>query len=256
MRLIHRLTLAAVLVLLTSSASFGYTLFLKDGSQVLCQKPYEVREDRAIVVLESGQTTTYRLRDIDIERTQRFNETSSGSAVVIDGGEVRAVPRVSKTAADRDLQDLIRERRSTGTRTARPPARRQNQQVRRTRAGYLDLSSVQRRPLDDRETSDAIDLWLRKTGVGSFKIFEGTSEGSVFLEITASSRDTVYEVLTSVASTLQAVAPAHGVAQIELLMQTSSRGRAGQFVITPADAAALASGSLLPAEYYVESVQF
>ena len=244
-------------LVLLSSTAFGYTLFLKDGSQVICQGKYRVEGDRALVVLESGQTTSFRLSDIDVERTDHFNKSNLGSAVVIDGGPVKPVRANSDSPADRDLQDLIRERRARGTTAqARPPSRRQQQPVRKTRAGYLDLASVQRRALNDRDTSEALDLTLRKAGVGAFKIFQGTEDGAVFLEITADSRDAVFQAIQATATALADLGPLYGVERIQLLMQTSSRGRAGQFMLAPEDAAELSSGSVTVERYFLENVQF
>ena len=242
---------------LMSSSAFAYTLFLKDGSQLICKSKYTIEGDRALVVLESGQTTAFHLSDIDVARSDEFNRTSSGNAFVIDGGPLKAVPRSDPNASDRDLGDLIRERRANKPDTSiRPPTRRQQQTLRKTQAGFLDFSSLQRRPLQQRDASEALDLALRKFGVDGPKIFEGTEDGAVFVEVITDTREAAFSALEGVAKTMQSLGPVYNLSTFQLLMQTSVRGRAGQFVLNSRDAAAIANGTVAINKYYLDNVQY
>ncbi|MEM6702925.1 MAG: hypothetical protein AAF690_09485 [Acidobacteriota bacterium] len=253
-----RFLLALLTLLLFSGPASGYTLFLKDGSQVLCQQKYSVQGDRVLVVLESGQTTAYRLGDVDFEKTDAFNRNNSGNAVVLDGREIRPLERSGPSPADRDLGDLIRERRATGATvsSSREPVRRPQANLRRTAAGYVDLNSLQRRPLENRDVAEALDLALRKADIRSFKVYQGTTPEAVFLEVTADSKNAVFNALQGVARIQQTLGAGYGINSFELLLQTSGRGRAGQFVLDSSDAALLASESAPIEQFFLENVQF
>lgn len=258
MKLFARFAFALLLLLVSSSPATAYTLFLKDGSQVLCQQKYTVQGDRVLVVLESGQTTAYRLGDVDIPRTDEFNRNNTGNAVVLDGREIRPLEPAGPSAADRELSDLIRERRASGATvsSARDPVRRTQTELRRTAAGYIDLSSIQRRPLENRDVAEALDLALRKQDISAFEIFQGTTPDAVFLEVTADSKTAVFRALQGVARIHQSLGAGYGLSSFELLLQTSNRGRAGQFILDSSDAALLASESAPVAEFFLENVQY
>jgi hypothetical protein len=71
------------------------------------------------------------------------------------------------------------------------------------------------------------------------------------------SRGEVFAALEPCAALLIALRAANpGIAALELAMATSSRSRAGQFVLTPEEAERLQSGAVTPAEHFVANVLF
>ena len=156
-------------------------------------------------------------------------------------------PRSCTAASTRDPAT----RAATGTSGAEPAHPR-------TPGGYVDLTVIPRAPYRDLDISVEISRFLRTLGVSEFKIFQGTQPGRVFLEMTANSEATVFRSLEAVADTLVHLKnrfPGQ-VEELELLLSTSNRERAGQFLIDDEMAAALGDESIDTAEVFIAHVQF
>jgi len=95
-------------------------------------------------------------------------------------------------------------------------------------------------------------------GIEELQIFNGTEPGRAFLEITTNSEASVFRSLEAAADTLIHLRERYPgkVEQLEILMADVDRAHAGQFVMTPDDARALAQDELEVSAFYVRNVQF
>lgn len=251
---------AAALVALLGAASplLAYTIYLKDGSTLIAREKYKVQGTRAVFTLESGTETFLQLAQIDQAKTEAANKSDYGTAMVVEGGKVQemgaaqAPPPQQKTLTDflakRELRVPPEVRRAE---TAKPGS------VGKTRAGYDDLFAYDRQDYPDLEVGTGLKALYRAQGLDEAQIFRGTVAGRALVEIPANSEASTFQAIeVSAKVLLEARKTNPSIEALELVMLTDSRGRAGQFVMTPADAEALASKQVETTAYFVKNVQF
>lgn len=252
---VGRATVLALVAFLTVPiAASGYKVFLKDGTAISAQDEYVVQGEFALVTLESGTQTTIHLDEVDVERTAEYNAQPGYSGAIVINQDGRTGPLAARDD-DQSLTDLIRSRR--GRFGARDGDQPEDSALRRTPAGYVDLSSVIRRPLDDRELLSELNRFLRDHSVTRASVYKGTRSDRILVEVITESEGAVLQNLTAVCRTFvdfHRQRPA--VNAIEVLMQTGGRSRAGQFVLTEENAPLLASGRLSASDFFLEHVQF
>lgn len=240
-------------LLLTATATHAVVIFFKDGSQEIIAQSYRIEGDRMIATLQSGQETSIPLEAVDLERTETLGRVAKGSAVVLDQvnpGDDNAQER------DRTLRDLVRDRATT-TREAEPQRAEARAAARRTPSGNIDYFSLERRPVSSSARAEAIASLLRRKGLRTAEAFQGTQSDRVLVDLVTASRGEVFTALqTCAAILLELRASAPEVEALELTMATSTRSRAGQFVLTAEQAERLAGGALKPADYFVANVLF
>ena len=250
--------LGLVLALAVALPAAAYIVVLKDGSQIVADREYEVRGERAIITLPNGTRTFLDADEIDVEATRKANEQGYGTALVIEDGESRD-RRPEETVEEPpqpSLTDLARRGASRLEPQRREP-RREPGAARRTPAGYTDLGSLDRRPYRALEVAAEIQRFFRGQGVDQVELYQGSRETRPFAEITTASEASVFRALEVAAAALLAVRESHpSIEALEVYLTTPSRERAGQFVLTPELAAALAGGETEVSAFYVENVQF
>ena len=253
------LSLSAVFFFLTFGVSpvLAYNIYLKDGTIISAQEKYQVQGDYALVTLESGSLTRFRLEEIDIERTRKYNASLGLSgAIVIDQSGPGSGPGAPRSGAEQTLRDLIRSRQSRNfgaPDTAEPEAVR----LRKTPAGYDDLQSLARRPLEDRERLAIITRVLRENGLSRFSVYRGTRTERILVEAVTENKGAVFDDLEGACKAFVLLAEElPGLDALELLMHTGARSRAGQFVLSRENAPLLANGRISVADFFVEHVEF
>jgi hypothetical protein len=249
----HRRTAVLVLaLLLLATASWGYILVFKDGEKLVIEGRYRVIGDKVAVTLQSGAETEFPLSDIDLEKTEEMNKSARGSAVVLDG---RQEEGYTGPPPEKTLADIMRERKAAPREPSRPEVETPRT-VRRTPAGNVDLFALARRPLAA-EQMQRIDAVLRRSGVRNAEAFQGTSSKRLLIDVMTAGRGEVFAALESCAAALVELrAEMPEIEALELAMATSSRSRAGQFVLDVEDAERLTSGSVTPAQHFVAEVLF
>lgn len=244
---------------LLAAPAFAYTIYLKDGSTLISTEKYTVRGNKAVIKLESGTETVLPLAEIDVERTDRSNQTNLGTAMVIEDGKATAV-QIQKVEAARKatLQDLIRSRGANNSGTALPasaePARRP-----RADAGATErMSVVGRSPLRDVDLAGTIRAFLFGRGISSVEVLQGNSERRPILAYSTGTEGQVFKAIAASAVTLLHVrdkSPGK-VEAFEILCNAPNGGSAGHFVLTPAQAQELVSGQIEMPAFYVRNVLF
>lgn len=254
------LVLTLVLSLIAGSAA-AYTIYLRDGSRLIAREEYRIEGDKAIIVLQNGTQTFIDASEIDVERTLQANQGKHGTAFVIDDeGRVVEAPIV-QSEEPRSLTDVSR-RSPSGS--ARPPVTRSSTQtqgpedVARTLSGSVDLTIFPRIPYRDLEIASDTSRFLRALGVSEFQIYQGTQQDRAFLEITTNSEASVFRGLEASADALLHLRQRFPgkIDVLEVLMTTSNRERAGQFVFDPETALQIAEKRIDTAAFFIANVQF
>jgi hypothetical protein len=248
----------AVLGLACVLPAHAYRVLFKDGSSLMAADPIEIQGELAILTLESGTRTTVPLAEIDLERTREANRTKATSGAVVIEGRSQRLLELGKDGEPRTLRDLILERRTSGAddepaaASGEPPPPR----VRRTPAGFNDLSSLQRRPLED-DVAGALGDRLRAKGLRRFQLFAGTSADRALVEITTDDTGQVFAALEAASAALVELHEEGGRGLVlELLLRSSQRSPAGMFTLAFDNAALLAKDRMEPGDFYVQYVEF
>ena len=259
---LSRKILCLVFVALLGTPLAAYTIYLKDGSRVVARTQYRVEEGKAIITLQSGTQTFIDASEIDVERTEAANKSDYGTALVLEGGKFTDAPVTREEEDDDTLTDLAAARELSIA--DRPQVRRPTasgasiEGGARTPAGYQDLGNSARKPLRNLEVSESIQDVFRARGIENLQIFQGSRPEHVMLETAANSEATVFRSIRAASESLLRIRQKEDVdvAAIELVIYTSSRERAGQFVMTTAEAADLVADKVEVSTFFVEKVQF
>jgi hypothetical protein len=243
------LAIALVTQLGAATAGWALTIYFKDGSDELTAARYRVEGSKLIATLQSGQEVALPLADVDLERTEAMNKVAKGSAMVLD--RIEGGP---DAPPERTLADLMSQRpRSQASNEA---SEETSKAVRRTPAGNVDFFKLPHRPLAGERATEILTL-LRETGLRDVEVFQGTAGDRVLVDVTTAARSDVFSALERCAAALGAVQERYSdVAAFEVAMSTATRSRAGQFVLTAADAERLRNGEVTPAEHFMAKVLF
>ncbi len=180
--------------------------------------------------------------------------------MVIEGGEVKPNAAASPLPKERTLADLIESRKAQPRdlpSAHREPRREAAGMLARTKAGYLDLSTLPRRPFAQLDAAAELQQFFRGQGIEEVEVYQGSEPDRPLLEIVANSEAGVFRTITVAANALLRIRDSHPrVGGLELLMSTPSKERAGQFVLTPQMAADLVAKSVEVSAFYLDHVQF
>lgn len=257
----YRLSAIAAILLLAVGALplAAYTIWLKDGTSIIARAKYEVKNGKAIITLSNGEQSSLDASQIDVARTEAANHGKDYGTT--DLGVTRVVPgQEAPPPPNRSLTDLVATHRPSSRQlpNARRPSEAVAGQAVRSKAGYLDLASLQHVPFVRGEVTADLQQFLRSQGVEEVEIWTGSQPDRLLLEVTTGSEAAVFQSLTAGANALLRVRDRFppAVAAIELVMKTPTRERAGQFVLTPETATALVAKKIDPPAFFLANVQF
>jgi hypothetical protein len=252
------LALALVLVILASPA-IAYTIFMKDGSTIIAKREYRIDGENVIITLQNGTETFLAIVEIDVEKTKAFNKDNFGSAVLLEGGEIKALtthrPIPKQTLGDLIVSGDAKPRPRQEAR--RPTAQPAGSGPEMTAAGYVDLSSVRRYPYDNLDLMSELRSHFTSQGLEA-QVFRGTTDRGPMVQVTTSSESAVFKSLQVASQAMAQLGQRYpGRLQIiEMVLQTSRGTSGGQFVIDTALAEEINSNATDMAAIFVENVQF
>lgn len=255
--------IAVLALLLAAAPAAAYTVYLKDGSKITAREPYKVVDGTAYIVLLNGTTTFIDAAEIDVPRTEKANERRLGSALVLEGGQVREMTDEDSRPLEhrRTLADLISARDDAAI--ERPETRRPEEAVEGddrvlTPGGYPDLNAVPPRPFGDLTLADEIQQMFVGQGLEMVEVHQGTAPRRPLLRVTTGSEASVFRAVAVACASLIRLGETHPgeVEALELVLTTPERERAGQFVISPGAAAQLMAKEVDIATFYLAHVQF
>ncbi len=252
-------SLICLILVLLASPTMAYIVVLKDGSQITTDGKYRIEGDKAIVTLPSGTQAFYDASEIDVARTEALNKVDYGNARLIEGHKTTQMAADARLSEERSLSDLVGQRE-----LALPePRRRDNNRssearIRYTPAGFVDLVTLPRKPPADSAVGAEVVSYLRGQGIDGVKVFAGSAEQHLMLEVITVSEVSVFKALEVTAAGLQQMHERfpEQVAAFELLLQTDDGLRAGQFVLTPELAELLLSKRVDTASFFLRYVEF
>lgn len=257
-------TLLLVLALSLGSvpAALAYKVHFKNGSVIDARAKYQVRDGQAVITLPNGTVTTVPLNQVDVAKTEAANRVNYGSATVIN--TPNEAPPLPPAAPEGSLGRLITRQ---GTPPPAAPTRRTREEPAvaaapgrgaRTAAGHVDLGQLDAKPHPNYELSSAIQELFRARGASQLQVQTGTRADRVLLEISTNSEGSVFQALENSAGALLAMRERFPgkIAAFEILMVTPAGERAGQFLLTPDLADALASKKVETSAFFVDNVQF
>ena len=250
----------AVALALAAAPGLAYTIYLKDGSQLVAQEKYVVQGNQALITLPSGTKTALKLSEIDVPRTETANQTNLGTAIVIEGGKATDLGHAAPPPPKKQtLADLIQKRAASApeaaaggapTAPARPAAQR-------PRTTGLD-STVGRAPLGTVELAEAIRSFVFGRGITSVEVLQGATARRPLLVFSTASEGQVFKAILASANALLAVRDQRPgeVEGLDLVCNSPSGGRGGEFRLTPELAADLVAGRIEVPTFFVQYVQF
>lgn len=249
-----RFLAVTALVTVLGAPLAAYTVVLKDGSKLIAQQAPTLNGDQAIIVLQSGTRTSIAAVEVDFERTREANLQQLGSAMILEDGKLESRKIEPEPAQEERLSDLIKQRRERGA-ANRDPVTRNGAGRERSAAGGRE---TERTPYRNMPVLEAIQGAFRSQGVDTAKVYQGASEKSLLIEVETNSEAAVFRSIKVAAGALSHVrANISGeIEAFELVLTTASRSRAGEFFMTPEQAAALVDGEIEISNYFVREVRF
>lgn len=263
MNAIRAAALALLALLLAAAPADAYTIYLKDGSRIVARDQYKVIDGTAYIVLPNGTTTFIDAAEIDVPRTENANQQKLGSALVLEGGQVREMTADDARPVERrrTLADLIASRQDGAPDL--PDARRGtaapgDEELPRTAGGYPDLGALPPRPLADLDLAAQIQQMYVGQGLEIVEVLQGTASDRPRVVVTTGSEASVFRALAVTCAALMRLRETRpdAVGAIELVMNTPERELAGQFVVTPDLAAQLMTKQVDIATFFLAHVQF
>lgn len=253
-----RTWLIPLLLSLAATPALAYTIFLKDGSQIVAKSKYEVDGDRALITLPSGTVTAYPLAKIDVERTERENKQDVGTAIFIEGGQAQNAPQPAPPPTKTDLQDLIRSR-AAGVQEPPAPAPAPRQAPERRADGRPGLPAAERRAaLADVQLANELKAYLISRGAAA-DVYQGSNGRHVLLIFETRSEGAVFKAIAASAYALGHIREKFPgrVDAFEIRCEVpDAPGLGGRFTMTPEQSADLLAGRRDVQTYFVENVEF
>lgn len=258
------------LSLLIVAPALAYTVFLKDGTQIIAKEKYRIEGERVILTLPSGTQAFYQAAEVDIAKTEEFNKVDYGTAKVIEGKETRTLATDEALDDKVTLTDLLSRREKT---LAMPepqrrapdtptPTERDSQElaasVPRTKAGFADFFEMPREPYPKAVILSEVMRYLKGQGWDAVRLYRGTRLDRPLVEIVAASEASVFKAMKDAANGLVQIHERfpEDVGGFELLLVTDSQLRAGQFTLTPELANLLVTEELDVASFFLRYVEF
>ncbi|MDA8017495.1 MAG: hypothetical protein MPN21_08605 [Thermoanaerobaculia bacterium] len=251
--------LAFAAALLLSTAATAYVVVLKDGTQIITAKEYELDGDRVILTMPNGLTTSYDASDVDFEETGKINEVGKGGRARFIEEKVLEVEGDDQDLIDVDasISQVVGRGLSLPEPKKRQPVAEGGPELPTTPAGYVDLARVQREPLADAEVTSEVQAYMEGQGT-SLGLFQGVNEGLPLLLIRANTESEVFKGIRDSASALVQLTQRFPdrVQGFDILFLTEKEVRGGQFSMTPEQAQLIVSGRLGPQSYFLRYVEF
>jgi hypothetical protein len=240
------LTLFAFLSLLAGHAFATYIVVLKDGTKMKAKTKWTVRDGKALITLENGQTMLLSMAEIDVAKSEQVTKSGMGDANVLslDAQQQGSQPQ-PQPKGDNSLGAQVRAMRprapmtATGTPTTSVPA------------------STPATPVIDQLDPTLKDKFERAfENVGIFDYRMAGTNRNVRAELTADNEDKVFNAISATAFLVAHNAGMDNmkIDQVELFMKTTNGLAAGRFQMSRADADAINGKTLSLPDYFVRKV--
>lgn len=247
-----RRALTLVLILLAAAqvvdAAAGYIVFFKNGTHIRASEALRIDGRNALITLPTGTVASYPVDQIDLIRTERYNQLGLGNAyLVLDEETLEPKPTVTPTPSLGSLAALNLESSSVLGSSA-PPTPTPTPGIRLQTRGYHDqrVDRAFTQVLDDRK------LYTYRTSAG-------TQPEYYFVQAITEDQRAVFHAIRAVTEAFAIIHELHpdvSPTAVELEMLSATGKPAGTFRITPEMARSLATDEISVEQFYVGYVIF
>jgi hypothetical protein len=234
------LTALALSAVLAAPAFARYIVVLKDGTQYVAKEKPTVKNGKALLRLETGQTLQLDPALIDVARSERTTNLGVNATIV---DLTPQEPAGTQPAQPKPNLSDIRLRQRPGTNTPTP-----------------STAPTAPAPISGNGALPAMVVEKFDRAFDNVGIFEKkvTSTGATSLraELTVDTEQRVFNAISAASYLMVRNAGVDGanIQMVELFMKTTTGGSAGRFQMTRAEAEALNARTITQEEYFVRKV--
>lgn len=249
-----RLLTFVLLLLMIAAPAWSYVIILKDGNQIIAREKYRLEDDKAYLTLESGTQTFIDASEIDFKKTEEANQNLGVGGVRVLEGTTQIDEPPPPPPPEPTLSSL-----TTRSSLALPEvSEKVDPEIPRTPAGFIDLSGIPRRAPQNVELNNEVTRFLLGQGIDDFKLYQGTTNDRLLLEVVVTTEAAVFKVLRDTSGLLQQIRARspEQLSAFEIFLETDRDSRAGQFLLTSELAEPLVNGQIDAPVFFYRYVQF
>jgi hypothetical protein len=221
---------------------------MKNGSTIRASKPMEIQGRQVIITLLNGTVTSIAIEQVDLVKTERYNQQGFGSSVRVEGlSDQKPEPTPTPRPRLADVGQLRRQPTPTPDKDL-PPTPTPTPQIKLRTEPYPFPKVVE----DFKRVFDEERLYLYKLSVG-------TSGDRLHINVVTDSEREVFHAVEVVSKAYFVIneLDSEGVPEIvELQLMTTTSKPAGTFRIDPDIARSLVENELSVEQFYVRHVIF
>ena len=238
----------AIAVVLTAVAVTGYVVFLKNGSSIRALKPMEIQGRQVIITLLNGTETSISVEQIDLVKTERYNQQGFGSSLMMEGlSDMKSPPTPTPRPRLGEMGRLQVGKEPTPdisvppTPTPTPPIK------------------LRESPYPAKAITDAFSRIFDDERMYLYNMSVGTQSDRLHISVVTDSEREVFHAVEVVSKAYHLIAELgeEGVPEmIELQLVTTTSKPAGTFRIEPETAKSLVQDQMSVEQFYVRHVIF
>jgi hypothetical protein len=235
------LTIIACTFLLAAPAFARYIVVLKNGTRYNAREKWTVKNGKALVLLDNGQSLQLDPALIDVAKSEQLTKIGVQGANVID---LNADPSKPQTSTQPSLGSQIKLRKTPQQPQAAAPEPKPSTTAIAPGAGTMSASVI-----------DKFQRAYENVGIFEHKI-ESNGARALRAELTVDTEERVFNAISATSFLMVRNAGENGaqIDMVELFMKTGTGGAAGRFQMSRADAEALDKRTMSQQEYFVRKV--
>jgi hypothetical protein len=241
------LTALALTAAFAVPAFARYIVVLRDGTQYIAKEKPTIKNGKALVRLESGQTLQVDPALIDVAKSEQTTNLGTTGAIIDLTPNVPANKQPTQkqpSLGDIRLRQRSNDNNGNTAATSKAPATTASSPAPIAGAGTMN-----------QEVLDKFERAFDNVGIFEKKV---TSSGahSLRAELTVDTEQRVFNAISAASYLMVRNAGVDGasIEMVELFMKTTTGGSAGRFQMSRADAEALTGNKITQEEYFVRKV--
>jgi hypothetical protein len=235
------LTILACTFLLATPAFARYIVVLKNGTRYNAKEKWTVKNGKALVLLDNGQSLQLDPALIDVAKSEQITKIGMANANVVD---LNAESRPPSTSTQPSLGSQIKLRKTSQQPQATTPEPKPATNAVAPGAGTMAASVI-----------DKFQRAYENVGIFEHKV-ESNGARAIRAELTVDTEERVFNAISATSFLMVRNAGVDGtqIDMVELFMKTTTGGAAGRFQMSRADAEALDKRTLSQQEYFIRKV--
>ena len=237
------LTLFVFAVLFSANAFATYVVVMKDGTRYNAKAKWTVKNGKAIIVLENGQSLAVDPAFIDVPKSEELTKLGITSAGFIDlntkmpaGQTPKQQTTTSSLGSTIKLRTPAQQKAAAAQQQATPPPP----------PIASGSGSVSPAVIDKFERAyDNMSIFERK--------ITSTSARTLRADLTVDTEDRVFNAISATAFLMVKIEDSR-IDMVEIFMRMPTGGSAGRFQMSHADAEALMNRTMSQQDYFVRNV--